>query len=53
MDPHTDSADKKNGPEEDTYKLARAPLFQNLTPTLPSGNLVVFGSYGFLSGEST
>jgi hypothetical protein len=53
MLPHTDSADKNNEPEEDTYGLARAPLFQNLAPTTPSGNLVVFGAYGFLSGEST
>jgi hypothetical protein len=53
MDPHTDSADTNNGPEEDTYGLARLPLLQNLVPTTPSGNLVVSGAYGFLSSEPT
>jgi hypothetical protein len=50
---HTDSADKNNGPEENTYGLARSPLFQNLAPPTPSGNLLVYGAHGFLSGEST
>jgi hypothetical protein len=53
MDPHTDSVDTKNGPEEDTSGLARSPLFQNLATTMPAGNFVVFGAYGYLSGEPT
>jgi hypothetical protein len=28
MDPHTDSADAKNGPETDTHRLVLSPLLQ-------------------------
>jgi hypothetical protein len=53
MDPHTDGADAKNGPEMDTSGLALSLLLQNLAPKTPPGNFVVFGVYGCLSGELT
>jgi hypothetical protein len=50
MDPQTGSAYTKNGPEADTHGLALSPLLQILAPPTPSGNFMVFGAYGWLSG---
>ena len=48
MDPHTDSSDTKDGPETCTQGMAPSSLFQTMTPTKTSGDLVVFGEYFFL-----
>jgi len=53
MDPHTDSADTKDGPETYTHGTAPSSLLPTMAPTKTSGDSVVFGEYGFLSGTST
>ena len=47
MDPHTDSADTKDGTETYTYRMAPSSLFPNVTPTKTTGGHVVFGEYVF------
>ena len=53
MDPHMDTSDTKDGPETCTQGMAPSSLFQTMAPTETSGDLMVFGEYGFLFGEST
>jgi hypothetical protein len=53
MDPHTDSADTKDGPETCNHGMASSSLFPTMGPTKTSGDSVVFGEYDFLSGAST
>ena len=52
IDPHTDSSDKKEGPETYTEGMAPSTLFQTTARNKTSGVLVVFGEYGFLCVES-
>jgi hypothetical protein len=49
-DPHTDSADTKNGPETYTYRMAPSSLLPSVAPTKTPGDLAVLGEYDFLYG---
>jgi len=53
VDPHIDSSDTKDGPESYIQGITPSSLFQTLAPTKTSGDLVDFGEYGYLCGEST
>jgi hypothetical protein len=51
--PLTNSSDTKDGPETYTQEMAPSSLFYTIAPTMTSGDLVVFGEYDFLCGESS
>jgi hypothetical protein len=48
-----DSSDTKDGPEANVKGMTPSSLFQNLAPTKTSSDLVDFGEYRYLCGEST
>jgi len=53
MVPHMNSWDSMDEPETYNQGMAPSSLSQFMAPTNTSGNIVVFGEYGFLCCEST
>jgi hypothetical protein len=52
IDAPTDSSDTENGPATYTQGMAPLSLLQTMNLTKTSDNVVVFGKYGSLCGES-
>jgi len=47
MDSHTDISDTKDGPETYNQGISPSSLFQTMTPTKTSGEILTFGECGF------